>query len=157
MKKTFILVLFILSSAFISAQVADTTYQTVPTITKRATITAGFLYGGGSFIGVDFEFLAAPKVGLQIGAGYIGFGGGINYHLKPEINSSFVSLEYWHQGIKESFAQDAIGGVFTFRAKKLLSATLGLGIPLSKGPALDADFKQPPVMLLYAIGLYLPL
>jgi len=136
-------------------------YETLPVqpapVTKRAAITVGFLQGGGSLIGADFEYLVAPKLGLQIGAGYIGFGGGINYHFKPAINSSFVSLAYWHQGIGESFAQDVIGGVFTFRARKLLSASLGLGIPLSRGPALDDDFEQPPVMLFYSIGIYFPL
>jgi hypothetical protein len=136
-------------------------YETLPAppapVSKRAAITVGFLQGGGSLIGADFEYLVAPKLGLQIGAGYIGFGGGINYHLKPAINSSFVSLAYWHQGIGETFAQDAIGGVFTFRARKLLSASLGLGIPLSRGPALEEDFEQPPVMLLYSIGIYFPL
>lgn len=127
------------------------------TINKRAAVTAGFLQGGGSLIGFDFEYLAAPKLGLQAGLGYVGFGGGINYHLKPQINSSFISIAYWHQGIGESFAQDAVGGVFTLRARKLLSASLGLGVPLSRGPALAADFEQPPVMLLYSIGIYFPL
>jgi hypothetical protein len=157
MKKIFTVILLLLFSAGIFAQETDVAGQTGSMVTKRAAITAGFLQGGGSLIGFDFEYLATQKLGLQAGAGYIGFGAGINYHLKPAINSSFVSLAYWHQGIGESFAQDAIGGVFTFRAKKLLSASLGLGIPLSRGPALDADFTQPPVMLLYSIGLYLPL
>jgi hypothetical protein len=157
MKKNFTIILLLSFSAGIFAQQTDVGVETGTPITKRAAITAGFLQGGGSLVGFDFEYLVAPKFGLQVGAGYIGFGGGINYHLKPEINSSFVSLAYWHQGIGESFAQDAIGGVFTFRARKFLSASLGLGIPLSRGPALDPDFTQPPVMLLYSIGLYLPL
>ena len=156
MKKTFLLSLFILSTLGIRAQDALAPGMTAQ-VDKRAAVTVGFLQGGGSLIGVDFEYLIAPKIGLQAGIGYIGFGAGLNYHLKPAINSSFISIAYWHQGIGESFAQDVAGGVFTFRARKLLSASLGLGIPLSRGPSLADDFEQPPVMLLYSIGIYFPL
>lgn len=156
MKKTFLLSLFILSTVGISAQETVAPVMAAP-VDKRAAVTVGFLQGGGSLIGVDFEYLAAPRLGLQAGIGYIGFGAGLNYHLRPAINSSFISVAYWHQGIGDTFAQDAVGGVFTFRARKLLSASLGLGIPLSRGPALADDFEQPPVMLLYSIGIYFPL
>lgn len=156
MKKRLLLVLFVLPSVSLIAQDAIGAGLTSPP-EKRAAVTVGFLQGGGALIGVDFEYLVTPKIGLQAGAGYIGFGAGVNYHVKPAINSSFVSLAYWHQGIGDTFAQDAIGSVFTFRASKYLSASLGLGIPLSRGPALDIDFEQPPVMLLYSIGIYLPL
>ena len=156
MKKIFLLALFVLPSISLIAQDATGTGLTSPP-EKRAAVTVGFLQGGGALIGADFEYLVSPKIGLQAGLGYIGFGAGVNYHLKPVINSSFISLAYWHQGIGSTFAQDAIGSVFTFRARKYLSASLGLGIPLSRGPALDIDFEQPPVMLLYSIGIYLPL
>lgn len=156
MKKLVLLFLFFITSISLIAQDAiGAGFKPAPE--KRASVTVGFLHGGGSLIGADFEFLVTPKVGLQAGAGFVGFGAGLNYHLRPAINSSFVSLTYWHQGIGDTFAQDAVGGVFTFRANKLLSASLGLGIPLSRGPALDVDFEQPPVMLLYSIGIYFPL
>ena len=156
MKKSFLLSLFILSSLALIAQVEYDPGAAAPP-EKRAAITVGFLQGGGALVGVDFEYLVTPRLGLQAGIGYIGFGAGINYHLQPVINSSFVSLAYWHQGIGDTFAQDAVGGLFTFRARKLLSASLGLGVPLSRGPALDIDFEQPPVMLLYSIGIYFQL
>ncbi len=156
MKKIFLLALFALPSISLIAQDATGTGLTPPP-EKKAAVTVGFLQGGGALIGVDLEYLVTPQLGLQAGAGYIGFGAGVNYHLKPAINSSFVSLAYWHQGIGDTFAQDAVGSVFTFRARKYLSASLGLGIPLSRGPALDIDFEQPPVMLLYSIGIYFPL
>lgn len=156
MKKFFLLSLLSLSSLSLLAQNAIAEAQ-IAQPDKRAAVTVGFLQGGGSFIGADLEYLVAPKVGIQAGIGYIGFGAGLNFHLKPAINSSFISLAYWHQGIGESFAQDAVGGVFTFRARKYLSASLGLGAPLSRGPALEEDFEQPPVMLLYSIGIYFQL
>jgi len=134
MKKTLITVLLFISCAALMAQFVDAAQQSAPTNPKRVAITVGFLQGGGSLIGADLEFLVTPKLGLQIGGGYVGFGGGINYHLKPAINSSFVSLGYWHQGIGETFAQDALGGLFTFRANKLLSASLGPWNTSQQGP-----------------------
>ncbi len=117
---------------------------------------AGILQGGGSLVGADFEIFVSRQLGIQVGAGFTGYGAGVNYHLKPSIRSSFVSLQYWHQGIADSFAQSAVGPNFVYRAKKWFTCQLGLGLPLAEGPALPDDFEQPPVMLLYSIGAYLP-
>lgn len=123
---------------------------------KRNCITIGFLQGGGSLIGADFEFLLTDRFGIQLGAGIVGFGGGINYHLKPSIRSSFISLQYWNQGVGDAFTQNIIGPSFVYRGKRWLTGQIGLGAPLSKGPALPKDYKQSTVMLLYSIGGYIP-
>jgi hypothetical protein len=124
---------------------------------KKSCITVGILQGGGSLFGFDFETLLYNRIGVQVGAGLVGFGGGINYHLKPAIRSSFLSCSYWHQGIGESFAQSIIGPTFVYRGKKWFTAQLGFGFPLDIGPALEeTDFEQPPVMLIYSIGAYIP-
>ncbi len=123
---------------------------------KRSCITVGILQGGGSLIGADFETLLSNQFGIQIGAGIVGFGGGLNFHFKPSIRSSFLSLQYWNQGIGETFAQNAVGGTYVFRGKKWFTFQIGLGFPLEKGPAMPEDFEQPPIMLLYSIGAYIP-
>ncbi len=125
-------------------------------VEKRNSITIGLLQGGGSLVGANFEFLLTDHFGFQIGAGLVGFGGGLNYHFKPSIRSSFISLQCWNQGIGESFVQNAIGPNFVFRGKKWFTAQIGLGVPLGKGPAMPDDFEQPPVMLMYSIGAYIP-
>lgn len=125
--------------------------------TNNSSITIGILNGGGSLIGADFEFLVSKHIGLQLGAGWVGFGGGVNYHFKPSIRSSFISFQYYNQGIGDSFAQNAIGSTFVFRGKKWLTFQIGLGIPLRKGPAMPANYELPPVMALYSIGAYFPL
>ncbi len=145
--------MMLITSVTLMAQFAEGAAQAAPA-DKRAAVTIGFLQGGGSLIGVDFEYLVAPRVGLQIGAGYVGAGAGILYHLRPAVNSSAVTLQYWHQGFGESFAQDVLGTTFNFRARKLLSAQLGIGFPLHEGPAWPDEINQSPVMLLYSIGLY---
>lgn len=123
---------------------------------KRLCATFGILQGGGSLIGADLEVLVSKRFGLQAGAGFTGFGCGLNIHLKPTIRSSFLSLVYWHQGVGDSYTQSVLGPTFVYRAKKLLTAQLGFGFPLEKGPNWPQDKTQPPVMLLYSIGIYLP-
>jgi len=139
-----------------STNLFSQTEQLNEQIEKRNSITIGILQGGGSLIGADMEFLFTDRFGFQVGAGLVGYGGGLNYHFKPSIRSSFISLQYWNQGIGDSFAQNAIGPNFVFRGKKWFTFQIGLGVPLEKGPAMPADFEQPPVMLLYSIGGYIP-
>ncbi len=123
----------------------------------KAALTVGVLQGGGSLIGADIEFLLGNRIGIQGGAGFIGFGAGLNYHLKPSIRSSFISLQYWHQGSGETFTQSLLGPGFVYRAKKLFTASLGLGFALEEGPSWPDDKDQPPVMLTYSIGIWFPM
>jgi len=125
-------------------------------IEKKSSITIGVLQGGGSLVGIDVETLISKRFGLQLGVGYIGFGGGLNYHFKPSIRSSFISFQYWHQGIDNSFTQSVVGPNFVFRGKKWFTFQIGLGAPLEKGQAWPEDKEQPPVMLMYSIGFYIP-
>ena len=124
--------------------------------TERVALTIGILQGGGSLVGADLEALITSRLGLQVGGGFRGFGGAVNFHLRPTIRSFMISLTYWHQGFGSYFAQEAMGPTFVYRSKQWFTAQLGLGVPLSRGPALPEDFTQPPVMLLYSIGAYLP-
>jgi hypothetical protein len=149
MKKLFLLLLLTLSlSQAFAQELADRQ--------KKLCATFGILQGGGSLIGADLEVLAFDRVGFQAGAGFVGFGGGLNIHLKPTIRSSFVSLAYWHQGVGDSYTQSVMGPSFVYRGKKWFTAQLGLGFALEKGPNWPKDREQPPVMLLYSIGAYIP-
>ena len=123
---------------------------------EKACVTIGILQGGGSLIGADFELLLTDQFGFQAGVGLIGFGGGFNYHFKPSIRSSFLSLQYWNQGVGNSFAQNAVGLSYVFRGKRWFTFQIGLGVPLQEGSAMPDDYEQPAVMLLYSIGAYFP-
>jgi hypothetical protein len=151
MKQFLILILISISASLFSQN-----EQKAEPVEKRNSITVGFLQGGGSLVGADIEFLLSDKVGFQLGAGLVGFGGGINYHFEPSIRSSFLSLQYWNQGAGATFVQNAVGPSFVYRGRKWLTAQLGFGFPLSKGPAFPKNMEQPPVMLLYSIGAYIP-
>lgn len=124
---------------------------------RKVAITVGFL-NGASLLGVDLEFLLTDRVGFQIGGGLIGYSAGLNYHLKPGIRSSFMSMQYWHQGGSGStHTQSLVSGNFVYRYRKLLQAQIGIGFPTAKGDAWPTNTEQPHVMLTYAIGLYFPL
>lgn len=148
-----LLLLFVCTSSLVTTQVNGQTKAEEP----RQSITVGVLQGGGSLIGADLEFLLTDQLGFQIGAGLVGFGAGVNVHFKPGIRSSFMSLQYWNQGFGDNFSQRIIGPNYVYRGPKGLTFQLGLGLPIARGPALPADFVQPPVMLMYALGFYLPL
>jgi hypothetical protein len=136
------------TSSNFSSSTNDTYY------TKKS-MTIGFLEGGGSLLGVDVELMPFDRFGIQIGFGYIGFGCGINIHLKPSTKSSYFSLQYWHQGFRETYTQSLIGPSFVFRGKKWFTAQLGVGYTLENGPAWG-DKGPIPIMLTYAIGVYVP-
>lgn len=119
-------------------------------------VSVGFLQGGGSIAGFDVEIFTGNILGIQAGAGYVGYGAGLTFHLKPDVRSSLISLQYWHQGIAESFTQSLIGPTFVFRAKKVFTAQLGFGFLLKEGPAWPESIHHPPVMLTYSVGFFWP-
>lgn len=147
-----ILILSFLSlSTLLNAQVDST--KKAPS--ERAALTLGVLNGGGSLVGLDLEVLLSKTFGIQAGVGIRGYGAGINFHLKPTIRSSFVSLQYWHQGLGDTYAQSLVGPNFVYRGKKWFTCQLGLGYFLEKGPGFPIR-DTPKVLLMYSIGIYGP-
>lgn len=131
------------------------THKTTDYSTKyRRALIIGFHQGGGSIIGLDLEFLLGNRLGIQAGGGFKSFGGGINIHLKRVINSSYIAIQYWRQGIKDSYRQSLIGPSFVFRGRDWFTAQLGCGYVIETGP--DHRDKDPvPYMLTYGIGIYI--
>ena len=148
--KKFLLLFF---AALISVQVMA---QRVPS-EKKTTISAGVLMGGAGIVGANFEYMPAKHFSFDIEAGLISFGAGLNYHFKPFINSSMLSVVYWHQGIGNSYVQSMAGPVFTYRAPKIFQCQLGFGFKIGNGPAASQELINTDFMLLYRIGVYFPL
>jgi hypothetical protein len=127
---------------------------------KRTAINVGVLMGGGSLLGADFEFLVGQRVGLQLGAGLSSVGAGVNIHLKPYINSPFISIAYWNQGFGDNHYASYVGPMYVYRFRKIFQAGIGLGAITSKGPQWKANNtgdKDVSAILLYNIGVYFPL
>ena len=131
-----------------------------PTSVWRQELTSinfGAFMGGGGLLGGDIEFLVGKRAGLQLGAGFPSIGFGFNYHLKPYINSSFLSLQYCHIGFGENNVGATLGPMFIFRAKKIFQAGAGWGAVVSKGPLwTDAYDEKVSMLIHFNIGLYFP-
>jgi len=124
---------------------------------ETSCVSVGILHGGGSLVGADLEFLLSPRFGAQVGAGLVGFGGGLNFHFKPDIRSSFISVQYYNQGIGNNFVQSMVGPAFVYRSRKWFTFSVGLGAILEVGDEeIYDEGEQPDVILTYAIGAYFP-
>jgi hypothetical protein len=161
MKKITLLLILTAISFCISAQETDE-YQTPEQRMKKTSINAGVMMGGGSLIGADFEVLLTDRFAVQAGAGISSFGFGVNYHLKPRINSSFISVQYMQQGFGNYHYASYIAPTFNFRTRKIFQASLGLGYVVSKGPGI-IDYMESKgrfdlyVTLMFSVGVYFPL
>ena len=137
--------------------------------------TTGMFYGGGALFGFEFENKFFNRIGIQhgygcsfskisnpenigllhLGVNYISFGAGLNYHLKPTLRSSYISFQYWTQGVFDEFLQSVTGPVFVYRSKKFFTAQIGLGYVITKKPVFQYQYVKAPFMITYAIGFYL--
>ncbi len=141
----------IIAIALLIFSVKSTAQRFNQTHDEKTIMTIGFLNGGGSLVGADLEFKVANHFGAQIGAGFFGYGAGLNYHFKPGIRNSFLSLQYWHQGLNSSVYQTWVGPVYVYRAPKWFTVSVGLGLNAG-GTIVDT-----PATLLFSIGGYFPL
>ena len=157
MKKLLIFVLTVmLSVPVLSQSVVQEKKGRVPS-EKKAAISAGILQGGGGLVGVDFEYLIGQHFSAQAGIGAVSFGGALNYHFKPFINSSMVSFVYMHQGVGNTYTASWVGTTYTYRAPKIFQAQLGFGYMVDFGPGASAAVQQVPFGLIYSIGVYFPI
>ena len=125
--------------------------------TKKCAISAGVLQGGGGLVGADFEYMFSNHFSAQAGFGFLSFGAAVNYHFKPFINSSMISMVYWHQGFGNSHTVGWVGPVYTFRAPKVFQFQIGMGYKANYGSAATSEMRKLPVGLLYSIGVFFPL
>jgi hypothetical protein len=159
MKNTLLLLLFVSLSTLIYAQDVEEQFEEqfeaqpeLPPV-KTWAIDAGFMMGGGSLIGVDFEVAMSKKLGFQIGVGISSVGLGLNYHIKNGVNTPFVSLQYLHQGFGDQHYASYFGPVFIYRTKKIFQIGLGFGYILEKGDTWSFD-RDISLAILYQIGIY---
>ena len=92
----------------------------------RWVLTLGLLQGG-SAVGVDAEIRLFDGVGFQLGTGLVGLSTGLNFHFNTDINSSYITLMYIHQGFGGWFVQSMYGPAYVHRWKNGLSGQLGVG------------------------------
>jgi len=129
----------------------------------RSGLNAGFQLGGGPLFRLDYEYMLSKRVGVQVGAGLpFSAGTGINYHFKRYINSSFLSVAYWHQGFGDNYYASYLGPMFVYRAKRIFQFGIGGATVLSTGPQWESRWenrKEPSKSFVFIanIGIYFPL
>lgn len=128
---------------------------------KKNSVTIGFLQGGGSLIGVDFERMLTDNLGISLGAGLVGVGGGLTWHFEDSVDSDSLFFGVWNQGIPQSeTAQQVVGITYTSKSLGWLSGQIGLGYVFYRGSVMEESLKNtwgmdpPKVMLMYSIGYY---
>ena len=120
-------------------------------------LTIGILQGGGGLIGMDFEHLISKNIGLSVGVGIRSYGASFHYHIKPDITSSSVAINYWHQGWGDSYVQSIVGPSYVFRLGRKFSGQLGIGGLVDKGPYYENaynDIQKSDILLIYSLGMY---
>jgi len=119
----------------------------------KSAFTIGLLQGS-SLIGADYERLVADRIGIQIGAGIVGFDAGVTYHYRPGIRSRHFYLGFWNVGVPgDQWNLQVLGLTHVWRSRRAFTAQLGIGARLSIGDEGRDRFGDSPVVLLYSIGL----
>lgn len=135
--------------------------ESLPKFNAKTAVSVGVGLGGSTYAGVDFEYMLSKQVGIQAGVGYLGLGGGINYHFFPTIRSTYVSLQYWCKGIgndeERGYQSSLIGPAIVYRGKKWLTFQLGAGYIVDKGSALPEKARDYKLTVTAGLGVYLPI
>ena len=156
MKKFLFLIIPILFQSFtILGQARDPIPDSLIVKPTKRVITVGLLQGG-SILGADVEFRLIDGIGLQVGAGLIGFGGGLNFHFNPDIKSSCISMMFMHQGFGNLYFETLFGPAYIQRWQNGWSAQLGVGFLSEFGP-LAADLWEgeiPTIQPFFGVGYY---
>ena len=169
MRFSLFMLLFFMSTTLLSQELSNT---------KNNSFSFGLGMGGGSFAGFDIELMTSRFIGIQAGLGYSPFGegltmrygetlalfsfgpglsadGSLNFHLKPDIRSSYVSVHFWYRFGDHSedgyFVESIVGASYVYRSPKWFTMQAGLGTPVSRHYEGD-----PKLFLLFSVGAYLP-
>jgi len=69
-----------------------------------------------------------------------------------------ISLQFWHQEyLVDVYSQSILGPNFVYRGKKWFTTQIGIGYLIMPLSDLPKNYKQPPFVLMYSIGAYLPI
>lgn len=121
---------------------------------EKTAVTVGILNGGG-LIGAEIETMVAKNLGVHVGLGFIGVCAGLDYHFKPTINSSSITLQLRNQGFGEIHTATSLGLGFTIRKYKL-SLQLGAAYVLKQGPNKIENWNTNKIIPQISFGYFSP-
>lgn len=121
---------------------------------RESAVSVGLGMGGNSPFGAEMQLMLVPRLSAQLGVGFSGFSGGINYHLFPTVRSPYFSMQVWQQGYGNNYKASFAGPMFVYRAPLLFQAGIGVGYAFDVNPAVQLDSK---LNLMFNLGIYLPM
>lgn len=137
MKSTFLAFLILCSSTCLLAQLND-----------NLALTVGFRKGYSTFVGVELEYLISPKVGIEVGGGYKGFGTAINFHFDQDIHSSAFKIFYAKTKTKPLLNPHQIGMAVNLRFARFVSLHAGAAYAIGENFGVDSSSR-----VIYPIGI----
>lgn len=108
----------------------------------------GFLKAG-ALVGTELEITTSERVSLYVGAGFKGFGGGLNIYANEGFEGSGFKVGYFQQGWGSTFAGSIAGVSFFYKMKPGISLDLGIGKIISRG---NFDYGGKSFILIYSLG-----
>ena len=115
---------------------------------------------GASLIGFDHEHLFTDRIGLQLGAGFVGMDAGFTLHLAPGIRTNHLCAGYWNFGIAGDKLLAGVAGLtYVHRTQGLFTTQLGLGFVVVEGALRVPDggnaagLSRGAPMLLFSAGV----
>lgn len=127
---------------------------------NRNVIALGYQIGGYNLLGVDYEVRVHDYFGVHLGAGFIGFTGGVKIHTSPEKNSMFFNISWKDTGLGmyNGIALEA-GDRWIWSKRRDFGLYYQAGLFILNH--IDSDFEQtlykgnsaPPVSLSLGVGV----
>jgi len=124
-------------------------------------IAAGYQIGGRSYVGFEYEFRFSKYIGLNVGAGIVGYTAGLKFHSCPCRTGPFLNVSFKDGGFGNIGTMNAeIGGILFFLDKKEkigLLGQIGVGkiIYISKEmeEKLTKNNQIPNMIISFGVGL----
>ena len=121
---------------------------------EKTAITVGILNGGG-LLGAEVETLITSRIGAHVGVGFIGFCAGLDYHFRPTVNSSSITLQLRNQGIGEIHTDTSLGLGLTLR-KYHIALQIGAAYKLKQGPNTIDNWNTSTIIPQISLGYFSP-
>lgn len=153
-KKLFFLLFFTVVLFSIKAQDNNYSSSSLFGFSPETAVSAEIGFGGTTMFSGTLETMFLPRLSAQLGAGFWGYSGGVNYHIYPTVCSPYFTFKAWQNGLGNRYKALYVGPSFTYRASKLIQAGIGVGYMINKHPNFDTASKY---VLTVNMGLYIPM
>lgn len=120
----------------------------------KFSVSAGLTNGINSMLSANINYMPGNVIGWQLGAGMEGVGAALNFHLRQEVNSPAITVNYWYNGLGNNYEQSVFGMTYMHRTQRYLSTQLGLGYITTSDGNFNNNARDSGIVILYSLGVY---